>query len=376
MKRTCVCVAGLFCVVALAFIFEGYGCGSSSETDGGGGGNDIGDGGGGAAPTAQQLQDAVAITGSTKKSGDLPAGSSDPSKPQITEVDIPSSIGAGSLFQVTVKFHTGTAALQKLLAKIDGASGYFELAVSAVPDTDGETSFPMMLDKGKLGTSTGALTASGHALTASTSGALSGTSVNLIVQLVDANGDSGASKTTAMQFSGTSGTCEGQGCVDGGLEDAGTNECTGKNPVDPCVMDGGTEPTGICYIGTITPPQTYTLACYNPCDSSQMYQTCGTGNLCYPGWVQTSDGGPDVGFGDSGYGIVYICAPAGTTGVGSACTMFNQCENGSQCFGTSVDSQTCVPTCQLDGGTCPDPVNQKCHDAFKQQVLGLCGPKS
>ncbi|MBI5525601.1 MAG: hypothetical protein HY897_04640 [Deltaproteobacteria bacterium] len=163
---------------------------------------------------------------------------------------------------------------------------------------------------------------------------------------------------------GSGGTADA-GVADAGGEDAGmTNSCTGRNVADPCVPEGGTEPTGVCYLETFTPPDTYTLTCYEPCDVAVLYESCGTGKRCCAGWVPQSDGG---------HYFVFVCAPEGTAKSGSTCAMFYECENGTQCFGMGADAMTCTPTCKTDGSVeCPDPVSQKCNEIGPWGGWGVC----
>jgi len=150
--------------------------------------------------TAGELQSSMSIPGSTTVPGALPAGSSSASAPQITDILLPDGVGVGVTFQVTVSFHTGTAALARLRVEIEGATSYLELTVQAVPNSDGTASFPCRFDP------------PASALSAE---------YTLLTQLVDSDGTAGVIDHTSLSVDRQSSSCTGAGCSVGGDSDVG-----------------------------------------------------------------------------------------------------------------------------------------------------------
>ncbi len=99
--------------------------------------------------TAQDINDSLDVANAIKIDGDLLPGADTGLEPQITEVILPETIEFAKVFQVEVKYQTGTDSLAKLFVQTEGAQGYFEMSMSAVPNTAGSVSFPLIVSAPK-----------------------------------------------------------------------------------------------------------------------------------------------------------------------------------------------------------------------------------
>jgi hypothetical protein len=197
------------------------------------------------APTTEELQEALEVTGGVRVPGNIPAGTADPAAPQVITISAPNRVGAGKEFAVTVSYQNGSDELETLLMQVDNSTSYFELRASAPPQSKGDVTFAVKFNESKLSTKKGGLAAAKRALlaTGAHAAALEDQKISIKVALVDAAGKSGIPKKKELSFTTESGACTGKGCdttaLDGGV-DVGQPDTGGPDAAeDGGVVDAG-----------------------------------------------------------------------------------------------------------------------------------------
>ncbi|MBI5525771.1 MAG: hypothetical protein HY897_05510 [Deltaproteobacteria bacterium] len=176
------------------------------------------------APTTEELQEAMEVSGGVRVQGNIPKGTSDTAAPQVIEISVPNRVGVGKEFTVTVSYQNGSDDLRTLLMQVDNSTSYFELRASAPPQTKGDVTFTITFNENKLGAKKGGLAAARRPLAATGAypAALEDVKISIKVALVDAAGKSGVPKKKELSFTTESGACTGKGCdttaMDGGVD--------------------------------------------------------------------------------------------------------------------------------------------------------------